>query len=136
MGFRRLFGDAHPRWGLCPRLVRSAPRVRGHASPILDGVLAQTKESFTHLTLLAIEAALQAGEILRRGFGTQFTISSKVGIHNLVTEYDHKAEKCIIDFLKSEAPHSHFLAEESGETGAEQKDLVWIIDPLDGTVNF
>jgi myo-inositol-1(or 4)-monophosphatase len=105
-------------------------------SQILDGVLAKAKESFTHVTMLAIEAAIQAGEILRHGFGTRFSISSKQGTHNLVTEYDHKSEKFIIDFIRHHIPHSKFLAEESGESGDDEENLVWIIDPLDGTVNF
>ena len=87
------------------------------------------------MTLSAIDAALEAGELLRRGFGTSFKISSKEGKHNLVTEYDTKAEKCIIDFLRHSVPGSRFLAEESGSSGSEE-DLVWVIDPLDGTVNF
>lgn len=99
-------------------------------------VLVEKKESLSHVTLIAIEAALLAGETLRQGFGTQFSISSKEGRHNLVTEYDHRSEKLIIDFLKQHIPNSHFLAEESGATGQEKADLLWIIDPLDGTVNF
>ena len=91
--------------------------------------------SLSHLTLIAVEAALQAGEILRAGFGTHFAISNKEGRHNLVTEYDHLAEKAIIDFLGQQVPGSAFLAEESGQVGVAT-DLLWIIDPLDGTVNF
>lgn len=87
------------------------------------------------MTLAAIDAAMEAGEILRHGFGTSFQISSKDGKHNLVTEYDYKAEKCIIDILRQSVSGSRFLAEESGSTGLEE-DLLWIIDPLDGTVNF
>ena len=105
------------------------------SSPVLDGFLAEAKESFSQATLIAIDAALQAGEVLRQGFGTRFSISSKEGTHNLVTEYDHKSEKLIIDFIRSHFPRSKFLAEESGETG-EADEWVWIIDPLDGTVNF
>ena len=93
------------------------------------------KEAFSHLTLIAIDAALQAGEILRQGYGTAFTIEHKEGQHNLVTEYDHLAEKSILLFLKTHVPNSHFLAEESGSTG-EKSDILWIIDPLDGTVNY
>lgn len=92
-------------------------------------------QAFSNLTLTAIEAALEAGETLRRGFGTHFAISSKEGKHNLVTEYDHKAEKQIIEFLARQVPGSRFLAEESGGSGPP-KGLLWIIDPLDGTVNF
>jgi myo-inositol-1(or 4)-monophosphatase len=102
----------------------------------LDGLLAEKKESFSELTLLAIEAALAAGDVLRSGYGTHFDIKSKEGHHNLVTEYDLKAEKAIIDFIKKNAPPSSFLAEESGLSQGDQESLVWVIDPLDGTVNF
>lgn len=92
---------------------------------------------FSRITLTAIEAALSAGDLLRRGFGTSFTISTKAAdVHNLVTEYDHRAEEAIIQFLKKEFPSSHFLAEESGASGIPSSSLLWIIDPLDGTVNF
>ena len=99
-------------------------------------VLVEKKESLSHLTLIAIEAALLAGDLLRQGFGTPFSIASKEGTHNLVTEYDHKAEKLIIDFLTKNVPGSHFLAEESGSSGKDAGGILWIIDPLDGTVNF
>ncbi len=87
-------------------------------------------------TQAAVEAAMQAGEILRQGFGTHFSITSKTfGTQNLVTEYDHRSEKIILELLKARFPASHFLAEESGETG-KHASLLWIVDPLDGTVNF
>lgn len=97
-------------------------------------ILDQTKESLSHITLIAIEAALLGGDILRQGFGTHFAVKSKEGHHNLVTEYDHKSEAAIIEFIRMNIPDSHFLAEESGETGGGK--VLWIIDPLDGTVNF
>ncbi len=93
-------------------------------------------DSLSPLTLLAIEAALQAGDIVRQGYGTSFKISNKEGVHNLVTEYDHLSEKSIVDFLSQHAPTSQFLAEESGASGTHNSELLWIIDPLDGTVNF
>jgi myo-inositol-1(or 4)-monophosphatase len=101
-----------------------------------DFILAQyKKEAFSHFTLIAIEAALQAGDILREGYGTAFSIQKKTGRHNLVTEYDHLAEKSILSFLQAHVPNSHFLAEESGSTGTHS-DILWVIDPLDGTVNY
>ncbi len=93
------------------------------------------KPHLSHLTNLAIEAALQAGAILKKGYGTPFSISQKQGNHNLVTEYDFLAEKTILSFLKSKVPDSEFIAEESGLTGSSTEH-VWIVDPLDGTVNF
>lgn len=69
------------------------------------------------------------------GFGQPFTISSKEGIHNLVTEYDTRSEEAIIEFLLRVTPSSTILAEESGQQDGSS-ELQWIIDPLDGTVNF
>jgi myo-inositol-1(or 4)-monophosphatase len=102
----------------------------------LGVILAPEKESLSNLTLTAIEAVLLAGEILRQGFGSQFSITTKEGKHNLVTEYDYKSEKAILEFLSQNVPGSHFLAEESGTTGGATEEILWIIDPLDGTVNF
>lgn len=102
----------------------------------MEIILAQEKESYSDITLINMEAALLAGEILKTGFGSHFSISSKEGKHNLVTEYDFKSEKAIIEFIKSHFPASHFLAEESGNSGKESEEILWIIDPLDGTVNF
>lgn len=85
----------------------------------------------------AMEAALKAGNILKEGFGTSFKISNKEGKNNLVTEFDHLAEKIIIEHIHSKFPDHAFLAEESGKTGNVKIDNVrWVIDPLDGTVNF
>lgn len=89
------------------------------------------------LTECASEAALKAGKILNDGFGTHYKISNKVGKNNLVTEYDKKSEEFIINFIRSKFPSHSFLAEESGRTGKIEQDTIrWIIDPLDGTVNF
>lgn len=86
---------------------------------------------------LAINAALKSGNILKEGFGTNYSIRSKEGRHNLVTEFDIKSEETIIEFLKQEVPNSEFLAEESGQTKNNSDNTIkWVIDPLDGTVNF
>jgi myo-inositol-1(or 4)-monophosphatase len=99
--------------------------------------LAEKKQPYlSELTFVAIDAALVAGDVLRQGFGTRFQIKTKSGHHNLVTEYDYKAERAIIDFINLTIPHSQFLAEESGLSGESKNQITWIIDPLDGTVNF
>ena len=96
----------------------------------------QHPDSISRLTLIGIEAALQAGDLLKKGFGTHFSISSKSQKHDLVTEYDHLSEKTIIQFIRQNIPSSSFLAEESGRHGEKNSEILWIIDPLDGTVNF
>lgn len=83
----------------------------------------------------AIDAAQKAGKVLKEGFGTDYTISSKSQIHDLVTEYDHKSEAIIIETIRSSFPDHQILTEESGLHGS-YGDITWIIDPLDGTVNF
>ena len=90
----------------------------------------------SRLTMVATLAALKAGEMLRKGFGTEMHFTAKEGRHNLVTEWDQKAENVIIDFIKSHFPQHAFIAEESGESGEIKEGIQWIIDPIDGTVNF
>ncbi|MBA3675030.1 MAG: inositol monophosphatase [Chitinophagaceae bacterium] len=72
---------------------------------------------------------------LRRFFNGSFKISNKEGINNLVTEADHAAEKAIIDVIQQEFPDHLILSEECGAKG-DASDYKWIIDPIDGTVNF
>jgi myo-inositol-1(or 4)-monophosphatase len=87
------------------------------------------------LIIVAIQAALQAGDLLRKGFGTAFEISSKPGgRHNLVTQYDKAAETLIFSSIMKRFPNHGFIGEEQGQR--KQGDVVWIVDPLDGTVNF
>lgn len=93
------------------------------------------EQTFSKLTKIAIDTAIHAGEILKEGFGSTYEITKKDGRHNLVTEYDYKAEKSILELLKMQVPNSDFYAEESGQSGSKH-ELLWIIDPLDGTVNF
>lgn len=85
---------------------------------------------------VAKEAALEAGALLKEGFGTVYHIESKSGDHNLVTQYDIASQKLIIDRIKGHFPKHHFLAEEENVHDAAGEEIIWIIDPLDGTVNF
>jgi myo-inositol-1(or 4)-monophosphatase len=80
--------------------------------------------------------AVQAGAAeLQRFFNGTFKITNKEGINNPVTEADHASEKAIIDIIQKAYPDHFILTEESGEirTDSEYK---WIIDPIDGTINF
>ena len=90
----------------------------------------------SRLTMVATLSALKAGNILKQGFGSSMHIENKEGRHNLVTEWDNKSESVIIESIKAHFPDHHFLAEEGGESGEKGSGIQWIIDPLDGTVNF
>lgn len=92
--------------------------------------------SASEYSVLAIQAALAAGELLRQGFGTKFQIESKPGKQNLVTEFDKASETAIISAILERYPDHNILAEESGQYQKSSSPFTWIIDPLDGTVNF
>jgi myo-inositol-1(or 4)-monophosphatase len=80
--------------------------------------------------------AVEAGAKEMQGFfGGQFKISNKEGVNNLVTEADHASEKAIFDVIKTDFPGHFILSEESGEIVMDST-YKWIIDPIDGTVNF
>ena len=80
--------------------------------------------------------AVQAGAVeVQRFFNNTFKISNKEGINNLVTEADHAAEKAILNVIKEQFPGHYILSEEIGEI-IKDSEYKWIVDPIDGTVNF
>ena len=87
---------------------------------------------------VAIKAARAAGAIINRAAldVESVRISQKL-VNDFVTEVDHASEAAIIEILLTAYPGHGIHAEESGrEHGARDSELVWIIDPLDGTTNF
>ncbi|OGU71666.1 MAG: inositol monophosphatase [Ignavibacteria bacterium RBG_16_34_14] len=82
-----------------------------------------------------IKIAKEAGEIVRDGFNKNLKVEFKSNESDLVTDIDKASEKHITDFIKKKYPSHGILAEEGGniKNGSE---YVWVIDPLDGTVNF
>lgn len=76
-----------------------------------------------------------SGNILRNGFGSKFQIDNKIGKNNLVTEFDFKSEKYIVDEIKKAFPTHNIISEEKGSVN-NNSEYDWIIDPLDGTVNY
>lgn len=57
------------------------------------------------------------------------------GVNDLVTEADHAADKAIIEVIKAAYPDHFILSEETGNV-ATDSEYKWIIDPIDGTINF
>ncbi|NCW11662.1 MAG: inositol monophosphatase [Chitinophagia bacterium] len=80
--------------------------------------------------------AIQAGATeLKKYFNGTFTIASKATLNDLVTEADHASEKAIFSVIQNNHPDHFILSEETGAmpTASTTK---WIIDPIDGTINF
>lgn len=83
---------------------------------------------------VAVTAAEKSGRILRKRFGNISQIRKKAA-QEIVTEADTESENEIIAVIRSHFPEHEILSEETGlKKGAS--DFKWIIDPLDGTVNF
>jgi myo-inositol-1(or 4)-monophosphatase len=80
--------------------------------------------------------AMDAGAAeLRRYFNGNFTIASKSSVNDLVTEADHASEKAIIKIIQDKHPDHFILSEETGSVHTDS-NIKWIIDPIDGTINF
>ena len=86
---------------------------------------------------IMIKASEKASKILIRDFGEIEKLQvSKKGPLDFVTNSDLKTEKIIIEELKKAKPNFSIISEENGTEDNKDKNNTWIIDPIDGTVNF
>lgn len=89
----------------------------------------------TALLEIAQEAARAAAAELVPRFGHhQEGVRAKSGPTDLVSDADLAAETAIRDLLREQRPGDAILGEEGGATG--EGELRWVVDPLDGTINF
>ena len=85
---------------------------------------------------VAVAAARAAGAVLHQKLSEDRTINFKDKDHmDLVTDADKAAEAAVLAVLSARVPDHGILAEESGASHLE-KQYVWFVDPLDGTVNY
>ncbi len=92
-------------------------------------------ESRADLARLAEEAARAAGGVHRTYAQHGFTVDTKSGHHDLVTEADIEAERVVVQLVRSRFPGHNILAEEGSEPD-RSSEYTWVVDPLDGTNNF
>lgn len=95
-------------------------------------------EAFGPELELAIDLAHQAGRIQMERYEKLEDIRAK-GPRDVVTEVDHLCEGLVMRAVQERYPADSFYAEEIGEVaaiGASKSGRVWIVDPLDGTVNY
>lgn len=83
---------------------------------------------------VAVEAARVAGEFLRQCFDAPKTVNAE-SAHDLKLQLDKDTQLLITQRLRAAFPSYSVLGEE-GETGQMTADTVWIVDPIDGTVNY
>lgn len=92
-------------------------------------------------TAVAVNTASKAGEWIKTKIGQFRTLQYKKSPTDLVTEVDRGAEQMIRSLIATHFPEHAFLGEESAKDGltpeqAMEEEFVWIVDPLDGTINF
>lgn len=87
---------------------------------------------------LASETARMAGGLLleRVRHGAEREVTSKSTPTDLVSEADVASQRAIRELLRERRPDDGFLGEEEGESEQGTSGLRWVVDPLDGTVNF
>ena len=101
-------------------------------TPIEDHQLA-------HFEAVAVESAREAGKYVLSSIASPMEIESKTGRpgRDLVTDVDRNSQKLIADIISAQFPDHQFLGEEDQEEDADPAaDLVWAVDPIDGTANY
>ncbi|WP_461030841.1 inositol monophosphatase family protein, partial [Streptomyces sparsus] len=90
----------------------------------------------SELLAVALEAAAKAGELLHGSRPADLSVAAtKTSSIDVVTEMDIAAEKLITTVLAERRPHDGVLGEEGASTTGTS-GVRWIVDPLDGTVNY
>jgi myo-inositol-1(or 4)-monophosphatase len=82
-----------------------------------------------------VELAKEAGQVLMDHFERRLAVETKSSEIDLVTEADVASEKLIVEAIRERYPEHGILSEEG--LGKEQAgEFLWLVDPLDGTVNY
>ncbi len=84
---------------------------------------------------LAVAVAREAGQLLAERHGRPAVVATKTSPTDVVTEMDQAAERLIRTRILAQRPDDAILGEEGGQTGGDAP-VRWIVDPLDGTVNY
>lgn len=84
---------------------------------------------------VALAAAKEAGNIIKRTYGTALAEQEKENWHEIVTRADKEANSIILSSIQEAFPEHQIFSEESRQKKKDSQH-VWYIDPLDGTTNF
>ena len=95
---------------------------------------ARDRARFANLARLAAETAVAVGDAI--GVDDTAIVTRKRGRANFATAADHAAERTIISRLSAHDSRIPILAEESVRKGIVDAERIWVVDPLDGTLNF
>ena len=93
--------------------------------------------SISPILNIMIKACEKASKVIIRDFGEVENLQvAKKGPRDYVTKTDKRVEEILIEELSKAKKNYSFLTEESGKIENNDKNKIWIIDPIDGTTNF
>ncbi len=121
-------------WFIAQRKYKS-DRCKGDFSRILMFPAIRLSYLCHMLKTVLHEAIMAGGEQVSKYFNQTFEIKYKEGRNNLVTAADHASERAILEVIQKAYPDHYILTEETGEL-PQNSEYKWIIDPIDGTINF
>ncbi len=81
----------------------------------------------------AIKISKKVGKVLLSEWGNPANVSQKSSFQDLLTNMDKKSQSIIVEAIKKTFPEEGILSEEGID---EKKEKMWVIDPIDGTVNY
>ncbi|MBO0654088.1 inositol monophosphatase [Streptomyces triculaminicus] len=98
---------------------------------------APSAEPFAAERQVAVDAAREAGALLRSRFQDDYGVRAKGDAGDVVTDLDLMAERLVVRRIRERYPDDRILAEEAGATGAADAATrrTWLVDPLDGSNN-
>jgi len=88
----------------------------------------------SNLLNVALQAAHAAGKLQRENFGSDLTVNEMLK-HDIKLDLDVRSQQLITDIILKNFP-DHCILGEEGNTGNASSDTQWIVDPIDGTVNY
>ncbi|MBM7703370.1 inositol monophosphatase family protein [Metabacillus iocasae] len=95
------------------------------------------EHSWEKIDTYAKEWVTEAGKKIKESFSTELLIQSKSNPNDLVTNMDKEVEQFLIGKIKEVFPTHRILGEEGyGEKVESTEGVIWVIDPIDGTMNF
>lgn len=95
------------------------------------------EENLEQIYNYAIRWIKEAGELIKKEMEEDYIVSTKTNVHDLVTDVDRDVEKFFSERLKVNFPSHQLMGEEgSFQSVRNLNGVVWILDPIDGTINF
>ena len=88
------------------------------------------------LRAIAVEVATGTGRIIVEDRPDRLAVATKSTQTDVVTEMDQRAQDHIVATLAARRPQDGFLGEEEGGNRAGESGITWVVDPIDGTVNY